>query len=248
MTQGSPPKQWLDLQARVLAFSQELSDLGIKDYQVQGLDRENSGSEYDGDAVIRETRLTYHIVHLIFVLFIAAVPAVTLNLPVGLLARLWANRRRKKALAASKVKIHALDVMLSEKILLCIVLVPTLWCSYGLAVYFLTDMDGPTLALAIMSLPLFSYIGIVTAEAGVVDLKDLRPYLMRLFPSARRRLSALPETRRLLQADLRKFIREIGPKLGDLYYEKNIDWEEIQADTRRQTQIQNTSSSDKKDV
>jgi len=235
MTHGSPPQQWLDLQARILAYSHELSDLGIKDYQVQGLDRENS--ESDGDAVIRETRLSYHIVHLIFVLLIAAVPAVTLNLPVGLLARLWANQRRKKALAASKVKIHARDVMLSEKILLCIVLVPTLWCIYGMLMYFGTDMDGPTIALSIMSLPFFSYIGIVTAEAGVVDLKDIRPYLMRLFPSARRRLSALPETRRLLQSDLRRFVREIGPKLGNLYYEKDIDWKEIQADTRKQGQM-----------
>ena len=236
MTQGSPPKEWLQLQERILAYSRELSDLGIKDYQVPGLDRQHKEVEYDGDAVIRETRLTYHIFHLVFVLLIAAVPAVTLNLPVGLVARLWANRRRKKALAASKVKIHARDVMLSEKIVLCIVLVPSLWCFYGLAMYFLTDMDGPTLALAIMSLPLFSYIGVVTAEAGVVDLKDIKPYVIRLFPSARRRMSALPETRRQLQADLRSFVKEIGPKLGEIYYKKDIDWEQIQADTRKLSQ------------
>lgn len=237
MTQGSPPREWLQLQERILAYSRELSDLGIKDYQVQGLDRQHKKMEYDGDAVIRETRLTYHIFHLIFVLLVAAVPAIALNLPVGLVARLWANQRRKKALAASKVKIHARDVMLSEKIVLCIVLVPTLWCFYGLAMYFLTDMDGPTLALAIMSLPLFSYIGVVTAEAGVVDLKDIKPYLMRLFPSARRRMSALPDTRKQLQADLSKFVKEIGPKLGEIYYGKDINWEQIQADTRKLGQM-----------
>jgi len=237
MTQGSPPKEWLQLQERILAYSRELSDLGIKDYQVPGLDRQHKELEYDGDAVIRETRLTYHIFHLVFVLLIAAVPTIALNLPVGLVARLWANRRRKKALAASKVKIHARDVMLSEKIVVCIVLVPSLWCFYGLSMYFLTDMDGPTLALAIMSLPLFSYTGVVTAEAGVVDLKDIKPYLMRLFPSARRRMSALPETRRQLQADLRSFVKEIGPKLGEIYYKKDIDWEQIQADARKLGQI-----------
>lgn len=126
--------------------------------------------------------------------------------------------------------------MLSEKIVLCIGLVPSLWCFYGLAMYFLTDMDGPTLALAIMSLPLFSYIGVVTAEAGVVDLKDIKPYVIRLFPSARRRMSALPETRRQLQAGLRSFVKEIGPKLGEIYYKKDIDWEQIQADTRKLSQ------------
>jgi glycerol-3-phosphate O-acyltransferase/dihydroxyacetone phosphate acyltransferase len=201
MTQGSPPKEWLQLQERILAYSRELSDLGIKDYQVPGLDRQHKELEYDGDAVIRETRLTYHIFHLVFVLLIAAV------------------------------------------IVLCIVLVPSLWCFYGLAMYFLTDMDGPTLALAIMSLPLFSYIGVVTAEAGVVDLKDIKPYVIRLFPSARRRMSALPETRRQLQTDLRSFVKEIGPKLGEIYYKKDIDWEQIQADTRKLSQIPPVHSS-----
>jgi glycerol-3-phosphate O-acyltransferase/dihydroxyacetone phosphate acyltransferase len=37
----------------------------------------------------------------------------------------------------------------------------------------------------------------------MVDLMDLRPFFMRLFPSARRRLAALPEKRRILQKDLR---------------------------------------------
>ena len=90
-----------------------------------------------------------------------------------------------------------------------------------------------TLALAIMSMPLASYIGIVSAESGVVNLKDIRPYLMRVIPSARRRLAALPATRKALQADLTRFIREMGPKLGDIYYDKNVDWKEIQAASRR---------------
>ena len=231
MAEGSPPQGWIDLQDRIIAYSRELSDLGIKDYQVQGLG--GAESRTGGERVMNDTRISYHIVHLIFVICVAAVPAVTLNLPVGLIARLWANARRKKALAASKVKLKGMDVMLSEKILLCIVLVPSLWTLYGLLMYFLTDMDGPTLALAIMSMPLASYIGIVTAESGVVNLKDIRPYLMRVIPSARRRLAALPATRKALQADLTRFIREMGPKLGDIYYDKNVDWKEIQAASRR---------------
>ena len=46
-------------------------------------------------------------------------------------------------------------------------------------------------------------------------------------------LTALPATRKALQADLTRFIREMGPKLGDIYYDKNVDWKEIQAASRR---------------
>lgn len=51
--------------------------------------------------------------------------------------------------------------------------------------------------------------------------------VMRLFPSTRRRLAALPEVRRELQSDLRQFIKVLGPALGELYYGKDLDWKAI---------------------
>lgn len=51
---------------------------------------------------------------------------------------------------------------------------------------------------------------------GMVDVKDLRPYVMRLFPSARRRLAKLPATRKALKADLRAMVKKIGPSMGKL--------------------------------
>ena len=116
-------------------------------------------------------------------------------------------------------------------------MVPTLWFIYGLLLYKFTNLDGPAIALACLSMPLFSYTGIVVTEAGVVGWKDLRPHLMRLFPSSRRRLAALPATRRQLQKDLRKFIRKIGPTLGELYYGKNPDWQAIQEKARRDSAL-----------
>ena len=70
----------------------------------------------------------------------------------------------------------------------------------------------------------------------MVDLKDLRPYLMRLFPSSRRRLSALPAVRRQLQVDLRAFIKRLGPALGEIYYGKELNWKEIQEKSRLSSQ------------
>ena len=180
-------------------------------------------------------------------MLLAAIPAVFLNLPVGVLAGLYSERRREKALKKSKVKVRAFDVMLTEKIVFCIVAIPTIWFLYGLALYYFTDFDGPTIALCILCMPLFAYSGIIVSEAGMVDWKDLRPYLMRLFPSSRRRLAALPATRRALQADLRAFIRKIGPVLGEIYYGKELNWAEIQEKSRKaslQNFVNVTSASD----
>ena len=66
----------------------------------------------------------------------------------------------------------------------------------------------------------------------MVDVKDLRPYYMRLFPSSRRRLRALPAVRKQLQTDIRVFIKKVGPALGELYFGKELNWQEIQEKSR----------------
>ena len=104
--------------------------------------------------------------------------------------------------------------------------------TYALLLIIFTNLDGPAVALSILSMPLFSYMGIVTAEAGMIDLKDLKPHLMRLYPSTRRRLLELPRRRRQLQSDLLEFVRMIGPSLGDVYTEKKMDWAEFQKTSR----------------
>jgi len=105
----------LDLQDRLNAYQQELKDLGIKDYQVPGLDREKY--DIDGDTVMREMRLPYQIGHFLLLLLLAGIPAVFLNLPVGILANIYAERRRKIALAKSKVKIRG---MVSVDVVTCL--------------------------------------------------------------------------------------------------------------------------------
>ena len=176
-----------------------------------------------------------HIFHLLCIFVLATLPAVLLNFPIGIISRIYSNRRRKAALAASKVKIKGYDVMLSERVLCSIVLVPSLWMVYGLILFFFTSLDGPSLAVCFTCFPLFSYWSIIQTEAGMLDVKDLRPYVMRMIPSARRRLAALPATRQALQTDLRAMIRHIGPSLGDIYYEKELNWQKITTETKRLT-------------
>jgi len=238
MDSGDPPPAWIDLQKRITAYRRELRDLGIRDYQVPGLEREMAITEREnGEEIITEIRIGYRIVHLLVLLLLSAIPNIFLNLPVRILADIYAERRRKKALQRSKVKIHGYDVMLTEKLVFCIVAVPTLWIIYGLMLVFFTEFDGPTITLCIMCLPSFAYMGIIASEAGMVDAKDLRPYFMRLLPSTRKRLRALPGQRRQLQRDLRAMIRKVGPAFGELYYGKEINWNEIQELARKNSDV-----------
>jgi len=259
---GDPPEEWLTLQKRILAYQRELNELGIKDYQVVGLDHEEVsfnmlekdtssqfctspvshlqveiGSETrgnsKGETVLHRMNVFGHIIHLIFIIMLAALPAVLLNLPVGLASRIYSNRRRKIALAASKVKVKGYDVMLSERVLCSIVLVPTLWFMYGLAL--MPFLDGPSLAVCFTCFPLFSYWSIMATESGMADIKDLRPYVFRLIPSTRKRLTALPATRKALRNDLRGMIRKIGPSLGEIYFEKELNWQKIATETKKLT-------------
>lgn len=233
-TNGDPPERWQKLQQRMLAYQEELRALGLRDYQVPGLDREKAElQELEGEDIHSFLQVPHQIVHILILLALAAVPTLFLNLPVALLAGLYSERRRKINLAKSKVKVRGFDTMLTEKVFFCIVAIPTLWCFYWFVLTFFTDFDGPTTALILISLPLFSYIGIISSEAGMVEFKDLRPYYMRLFPSSRRRLRALPATRKELQTDLRAFIKTIGPALGDIYYGKELNWKNIQDQSRR---------------
>lgn len=241
-SKGNPPPEWLEIQQRVVDYQNELDDIGIRDYQVVRMRREEFDS--DGDLVLQEMRISLRIIKVVVVFLLAFLPVLVLNLPVGAIARVYAEKKRKKALAASKVKILARDVMLSEKIVFSIVCVPTLWFIYGALLVILTNLDGPSITLAVLSMPLFSYLGVVATEAGMIGMKDLRPPFMYLFPSTRRRLQKLPIVRKELQRDLRQLIKELGPVLGEVYYNKEIDWAKIQEKTRvmkKQGEIQGFS-------
>ncbi len=75
--------------------------------------------------------------------------------------------------------------------------------------------------------PLFSYLGVMGVEAGMVDLKDLRPFYLRLLPSfSTDVVPLLPKERQVLQKDVRAIIKKYGPEVGDIYFSKEVCWEQ----------------------
>ncbi len=243
---GDPPPEFTAFMDEIKSYQAELEDLGIRDYQVSTLEEGVSTDDPTGtrhtrslsdfasmnedtvDKVVKEVRIPYRIAHLLFVWGLALIPTIFLNLPVGLLSNIYAERKRKKALAASKVKIAAFDVRLSEKVLFCIAMVPALWVVYGILLVAFTSLEKEAIALAFISMPIFSYMGIMATESGMVDFKDLRPHLKRLQPSTSKRLADLPGKRMRLVKKLKAFVREFGPNFGDLYYETKVDWNKVQ--------------------
>ena len=252
------PEEYTKLKKRILEYQEELYQLGIRDFQVPqlssvfteadahnasiGSNRKNGGrgsvtslrtpTMDETESFLDDIALPYKVTHMLFTILVAFVPAFLLNFPVGLLANLYAERRRKKALKASKVKIEGKDVLLSEKVILCMVFVPILWAFYGLVLVSFTNWDRDAIVLFQLSLPLFSYIGIMATEAGMADFKDLRPHLLKLTPGSRRRLRALPAKRRVLSRDFKRFVHKYGPSMGELYFKKKVDWEKIQRETK----------------
>jgi glycerol-3-phosphate O-acyltransferase / dihydroxyacetone phosphate acyltransferase len=119
-------------------------------------------------------KLFYTIAHALLVFTLATMPTLVLNAPVGVIARIFSSREQKKALAASRVKIEARDVVMSKKITLSIVLVPTLWVTYAVLLLKYTRLQPATVLVLFLCCPLFSYIGVMATEAGMVDFKDLK--------------------------------------------------------------------------
>lgn len=227
-----PPAGFLELKERIEEYQEELSNLGIKDYQVPTLGYVDEDDKYAPDEVLNKIQIPYKILHMVLVLTLSSIPFIMFNMPVGLAARYYGKYRRAKALSESKVKVRANDVRMSEMVKLSIVLVPSLWAFYATVLLLCTDLDRHALAVVLFLLPVCSYVGVFFTEAGVIDFKDLRPYLMRLYPSTRKRMNCLPRTRRGLERELRAFIKEHGPKMGEIFYDKEVDWKNVQEQRR----------------
>ncbi|RHY31033.1 hypothetical protein DYB32_003820 [Aphanomyces invadans] len=155
---------------------------------------------------------------------LASIPSFVLNAPVGLVARYVARAEQTKALAGSNVKIAARDVILSKKISFSMVAVPTLWLFYTLLAILLTNWRWSSIFLLTASFPLFSYFGVRSVEAGIIELKTLRPLFYRLQPKYRKIQDELPQRRARLQMEVRMFVKKYAPILGPLTDPSPIDW------------------------
>merc|ERR1712087_882577 len=158
---------------------------------------------------------------------LGAVPQVFLNLPVMAIASHFAAIEQQKALKASApgVKLAARDVVMSFKVIYCLVLVPCLYCIYGLIMRFVFKWCFQTVLIMMMVMPFTSYLATKASEQGMRAHKDIVPMLKRLLlPGPRKEQDLLPARRAALQKKLNVSLRRWGPLLGDLYFANSVNW------------------------
>ena len=197
---------------KVEIYQNTLDKWGLRDYQLMQANLEVSYS-----------KLLYTFLHGAMVLALASIPSLILNAPVGFAANYYANEEARKDLKASRVKLAARDVLLSKKIIFSIVAVPALWIFYAILLILFSPLKARTVFVLFLCCPVFSYIGVMAVQAGIVDIKDLRPAYLRLSPAFRREMQTLPRMRLALQKEVRAIVKRYGPELGALYYSDTWD-------------------------
>ena len=207
------PSDLLILQKKLEEYQDELTLWGLKDYQIGHLEQ------------LSFSKMFYSFFHGAMVMTLATIPALILNAPVGLAASYWAFSEAKKDLKNSRVKLAARDVLLSKKIMFCLVGVPCLWVTYAVLLLLFSPLSKRTVLFLFLSCPLFSYLGVMAVEAGMNDIKDLRPAFLRLLPSFKKETDRLPAIRSALQKEVRTMTKKYGPELGSVYFGKASEWE-----------------------
>ncbi|KAG2231461.1 hypothetical protein BDF21DRAFT_418831 [Thamnidium elegans] len=198
----------IDLQQRVMAYNQVLKYHGIKDHQV-------SKTNNDG------ARILWLLIKRIFVLTILALwafPGAILNLPVVIVAKVISQNKAEAALKSSTVKIAGRDVLATWKLLVGLVLLPTLYAFYSLIMFVLvlqTDLEFKwkiILPIATWSLlPFVSYASLRFGEIGNDIFKSIQPTVMALLdPSG---AETLRQNREKLSSAITELINEYGPKV-----------------------------------
>lgn len=206
-------KTFQDMRADLVAYMANLKKLRIRDHQVPQI-----GWWTVGDLIGRS-------LYLLVTLALGAIPNLMFNLPVIAIASRYAAIEREKSLKSSNVKLTARDVVMSYKVIYVLVCIPCLYMFYGFLLFRYASWRTTSKVLALLILPFFAFLGMKASEQGVKAYKDLVPLFRRtLVPAVKTEQDNLPQQRAALQRKLHLLVRSFGPKLGDLYFQKEVDW------------------------
>mmetsp|Transcript_8013 Transcript_8013/g.18717 ORF Transcript_8013/g.18717 Transcript_8013/m.18717 type:complete len:696 (+) Transcript_8013:107-2194(+) len=208
--------QLLDLKSELEDYISTLKRLGLRDHQVSMLQWRTMA-----DVVGR-------LLYLGVCMTLGAIPQLMFNLPVMMLAQWLASQEQKKALASSKVKLAARDVVMSYTIIYCLCFVPALYFAYTVLLWLFSGWSLMSIGLFLSLCPLFSLFGVKASEQGIHAYADILPMFLRLSSACRNEQDSLPAKRFELRGKVRKAVKQVGPRLGDLYYQKDVDWRKEQ--------------------
>eukprot|EP00927_Polykrikos_kofoidii_P017338 TRINITY_DN1788_c0_g1_i1.p1 TRINITY_DN1788_c0_g1~~TRINITY_DN1788_c0_g1_i1.p1 ORF type:complete len:567 (-),score=85.79 TRINITY_DN1788_c0_g1_i1:31-1731(-) len=148
-----------------------------------------------------------------------AVCSVIVTSPILMTAYSCALREKKTALAGSTVKIKALDVVASYKILVSLVVVPLYNLFLTVMVILLAKLNWWIgLPLYFVGWPLAGYIAMIVCDHFAQAASICKTVVLR----CRGGNQSLATQRIALQLLIRKVVEELGPRIDDDFHERRI--------------------------
>ncbi|KAG6028399.1 hypothetical protein E4U19_001550 [Claviceps sp. Clav32 group G5] len=208
-------KRITSLSASVKKYNSQLRYLNLKDHQVQYA--KLSIFKVLFLFVCRSLKLAF--------LFLCTVPGLLLFAPVFVATKMISIQKAKTALAGSTVKVRGRDVMATWKILVAMVLAPTVYHMYSIIFVFKVWQDRlwgyvplwvPLWLAYIAIWP--AMIGITFAalrfgEVGMDIFKSLRPLVLCVVPTSDFNIHTLRLARAGLSAQVTDLINTLGPEM-----------------------------------
>jgi len=157
-----------------------------------------------------------------------ALPAMLLSIPVGLMTALLAEKERKKALAGSTVKVKAVDVVASYKILVALVIVPLYNLLLAIVVTWFSGLGLWMFPAALLVQPVLAYVLILVCDHFVRCVKHCAA-IMHFQCSCSGAFRRLEEQRGQLKERVAAIVEELGPEIyGDFEAVRVIKRERLQ--------------------
>ncbi|KNZ44127.1 hypothetical protein VP01_949g4 [Puccinia sorghi] len=214
------------LKSKTLEYNKSISYLGLKDHQVEKVNR----------PWWKSLILLCFRAGLVTGWGVLALPGVILNSPMFICA--------SYALAASSVKIAGRDVLATWKVLVSLGLAPPLYIIYVAVAIWLAIKNDVSRKYVVwipmgmlFALPSIGYSALKFGEVGMDVYKSLRPLLLSLLGD-QNQLERVRKMRSELQAELHSVIEEYAPKIWENFEQTRIhtpsaDVPPLNADSRK---------------
>ncbi|KAI8334318.1 hypothetical protein BC941DRAFT_432667 [Chlamydoabsidia padenii] len=196
-----------ELHQRVLAYNQLLKYHGIRDHQVSKTDL---GGKHTLVLLLKRCLI-------LTLISLCGFPGTILNLPVIIIAKVISQKKADAALKGSSVKIAGRDVLATWKLLVGLVLIPTLYGFYGFLVFISLVQTNLELKWKLI-IPLasvvficaMSYACLLFGEIGMDIARSLKPLVMALVDPES--VQILCQNRNKLSRDITDVINDYGPQ------------------------------------
>lgn len=205
----------IEMKTLVSNYNKKLMRMGLHDHQVESLTETNRIHTF----VTFAARLFK-----VFLFLGLSMPGIFLFSPVFIVGRRIARKKAKEALAGSVVKIKANDVLGTWKILVALVLAPSLYIFYSIIGTFLiiklniTKDKVPTVIIFLVCYGwsvLTTYASLRIGEIGVDYYKSLKPLFYSLLSHHKDiiQIEDLKRNRTLLAEKVTEFCNSYGPSM-----------------------------------